>query len=440
MTAAGILLRWVFLHFLPQVTSDSQLYADIARNWLAHGIYGLTENGTAVPTCIRLPGYPAFLAAVFAVFGQQAFRAALWTQIVVDLATCFAMADLALRVTTSPRAAKAAFLLAALCPFLANYSAAALTETLTIFTVAVALDLAAWALNEPDARVMPWTACGLVVGTGILLRPDGGLLLAAIAAYLSALLMRRRGMLKALAIFVIVALLPLVPWTARNWHTLHVFRPLAPRYANNDQDFVAAGFNRWVKTWIADYVSTEEIYWNVPGDTLDVASLPTRAFDSPLQQTRTVQLFAEYNESHSIGPELDAKFSALAEERVRSAPLRYYVRLPLLRIADMWLRPRTELLPSDTRWWQFDDDPRGSVLAMGFGTLNFFYLLAAMAGFWRGGIKYAELFLLFVVVRSVFLGTLENPEPRYTLEMYPVIILGAAACIANWRGKLTFRA
>jgi len=32
-----------------------------------------------------------------------------------------------------------------------------------------------------------------------------------------------------------------------------------------------------------------------------------------------------------------------------------------------------------------------------------------------------------VVLRSVFLGTLENPEPRYTLECYPVLLLLASA-------------
>jgi hypothetical protein len=35
--------------------------------------------------------------------------------------------------------------------------------------------------------------------------------------------------------------------------------------------------------------------------------------------------------------------------------------------------------------------------------------------------------LLFVIVRSGFLGTLENPEPRYTLEIYPILIVFAAA-------------
>jgi len=35
--------------------------------------------------------------------------------------------------------------------------------------------------------------------------------------------------------------------------------------------------------------------------------------------------------------------------------------------------------------------------------------------------------LIFVVLRSLFLSTLENPEPRYTLECYPVVIVLAAA-------------
>jgi len=32
-----------------------------------------------------------------------------------------------------------------------------------------------------------------------------------------------------------------------------------------------------------------------------------------------------------------------------------------------------------------------------------------------------------VMLRSLFLGTLENPEPRYTLECYPALIVFAAA-------------
>jgi hypothetical protein len=35
----------------------------------------------------------------------------------------------------------------------------------------------------------------------------------------------------------------------------------------------------------------------------------------------------------------------------------------------------------------------------------------------------AGLFVSFFMLRSLFLGTLENPEPRYTLECYPVVIV-----------------
>ena len=53
-------------------------------------------------------------------------------QILADLAPCFVIADIARRTISGSRA-KAAFSLAALCPFLANYASTALTETFEIF-------------------------------------------------------------------------------------------------------------------------------------------------------------------------------------------------------------------------------------------------------------------------------------------------------------------
>ena len=447
---AALALRLVFVLHFPAVVNDSRLYADIAENWLGHGVYGITDSGQVMPTLSRLPGYPAFLAAVFALFGWSNFRAVLLIQVLFDLGTCFLMADLARRFV-SDHAAKAAFLLAALCPFLANYAAAALTETLEIFFTTLALDLAMRGIavflrdHESDSTSVPltWVGCGLSIGACVLLRPDGGILFGAIGACLFLLLMRRivvrwaiqsgsvppvLPVLRVGVILTISTFAPLVPWTLRNLHTMHRFQPLAPRYATESDERPMPGFNRWIKTWMADYTSVQEIYWRVPGDAIDFTRLPRRAFDSTGERQATEQLFADYNQDHEVTSELDARFAALAAARIQAAPLRYYAWLPAMRIADMWLRPRTELLPSDPRWWEFDDDPVWLTVSIVFGLINLAYVGAAAAGLLHSRDSLGVgLFLMFLLLRSLFLGTLENPEPRYTLECYPVVIVMAAA-------------
>ena len=442
---AALGLRLLLVVRFPGIVDDSRLYANIAENWLLHGIYGITNSGVITPTLSRLPGYPAFLAVLFGLFGDENYRAVLLVQVLIDLATCFVIADMARRLF-SPRAAQAAFLLAGLCPFLANYAAAALTETLEIFFTALALDLTFVGLrigktDTPCAHpIIVWLACGLSVGAAILLRPDGGILLAAIGGYLIWLLVRSlrigsesshlsfRTIFWAGVLVAVGAAAPLVPWTLRNLHTFHRFQPLAPRYANDSDEPVMTGFNRWVKTWTADYVSVQEIYWNVPGSDIDATKLPRRAFDSEAQRKQTTDLFSDYNRDHDMTPELDARFLTLADQRVRAAPLRYYVWLPFLRIADMWLRPRTELFPSDPRWWELNDDARWLTLSLVFGLVNLAYVTMAAAGLVRTREIFGiGLFVFFLLLRSVFLGTLENPEPRYTLECCPAVIVLASA-------------
>ena len=158
---SGLALRLLFLFAFPAITADSFIYGDIAKNWLRHGVYGVTDGGMVTPTYIRLPGYPAFLAVVFSIFGMEHYRAVLVIQILIDLASCFLIADMARRLF-SDRAAKVASLIAALCPFFANYAAAALTETLEIFCTTLALNFAIRELTgeTPDVSSAGWDHFG----------------------------------------------------------------------------------------------------------------------------------------------------------------------------------------------------------------------------------------------------------------------------------------
>jgi 4-amino-4-deoxy-L-arabinose transferase-like glycosyltransferase len=441
---AALALRLFFFAYTPSIVDDSHVYANIASTWLQHGIYGQPEGDRIVPTDSRLPGYPAFLAAMFWIFGVGNFRAVLLAQVLLDVVTCFVIADLARRTVSARWAGPVAFALAATCPFLANYAAAVLTESLEIFFTALALDCAVAGLErmgdsaKTGSGVLPfWVATGAAIAMCILLRPDGGIVLMAVGLYFGILLVRRssrkrvESIMVAGAIIAAVALAPLVPWTIRNLRTLHHFQPLAPRYATETDELAPIGFNRWAKTWIAEYVSVQEIYWNVPGDEIDVAKLPARALDEPPERSKTLDVIADYNKSQDLTPELDARFAELAAERIRAHPFRYYVVLPVLRILDMWLRPRTELLPPDPRWWEFNDERRESALAVGFGLLNLFYVVAAGVALLRkrAALRFIGLLGGFVLLRSLFLGTLENPEPRYTLECFPVLLVWAGACL-----------
>ena len=152
------------------------------------------------------------------------------------------------------------------------------------------------------------------------------------------------------------------------------------------------------------------------------------------QRQQTEQLITDYNEELSMTPDLDIRFAALAAERIRSHPLRYYVELPPLRMADMWLRPRTEWFEIETDWWNWDDQSNESAVAVALAALNLAFVMAALIGFFRLRFEGNALFWMavaFLLLRTLFLGSLENPEPRYTLEMFPVMI-ALAGCMV-WR-------
>jgi hypothetical protein len=431
--AAGTALRLWFIHAFPQIQGDSLLYADIARNWMTRGIYArtITHPGSLpaiVPTLVRLPGYPAFLALCFAVFGSQNYQAVLYLQLIIDLASCLLIAEFVRRVCGS-RAAMVALWLSVLCPFTANYVAMPLTETLSIFCVALGLCAFAAVLHRPHWGWM--VALAFAWSYAALLRPDGVLLG---VAFFPALIYYGRGSLglrrasRLAGVCAFAAILPFAAWTLRNWNTFHVLQPLAPRSAADPGEPQATGFQRWMKTWVADFTSTYEVWWNIPGDDIDSRSLPARALDT--QEPETLALIARYNHGDMLTPQIDDAFGALASQRIRVHPFRYFVTLPLLRLADMWLRPRVEMLNIELRWWQYSLHRAETRISYAYGALNLAYLVAALIGvfYWP---EFASAMVAYVVLRSMLLATIEAPEPRYTLECFPIIIAFASAAFTR---------
>ncbi|HXE07742.1 MAG TPA: glycosyltransferase family 39 protein [Acidobacteriaceae bacterium] len=437
LLAAGLGLRlWFVAHPMPH-DDDTDLYADLGQNLFHHGIYGTTDDNIIDPSLVRLPGYPIFLAVIFSVFGAGNYTAVLLVQAAFDLLGCWLIASF-VREQVSARAGMVAFALAALCPFTASYASTPLTESLSIFAVSLALWSTGRILRAQSEGRTDGAATAFAVAASamaMLLRPDGVLVLAAVVFAICWYSLRqgalRTGIRTALTC-ALLAIIPLVPWTIRNWHTFRVVQLLAPRRVNNPGEPVWYGFYRWMSTWSVEYVSTENVYWQVGTQPIDVRDLPSRAFDSSAQYAATARLLADYHAAGNIiTPALDARFSALAAERIRAHPLLCRVWVPLLRVTDMLLRPRTETLGQDAQWWSFAGTAGDRIETVLLGSLNVAIVVAGLIGLVRKRVPWPAFILAYILLRCATLSMMENSEPRYTLELLPLWIACAACAFSK---------
>ena len=440
--ALGLILRLVFIYFPRTIDWDTWDYLELGRNLLQHGIYGMGSVARVLPNLFRLPAYPIVLAVFNSLFGglpNGGWLVALFLfQTAADIAGGLLLAAFARRFL-SPRAAEIVLALAMLCPFTAAEAGTAMTESLSVFAVSLGIYAAGRAIaaeqtGSRDLRALLLAACAAALA--MLLRPDGAILPAALAIGLFYYTLRARGgnprlalrrALATTAVFSLAALLPIAVWTARNWIDFGVFQPLAPRYIADPGERPNVGIHIWLRTWSVEYLSTANVWWHVGEETIDPANLPPRAFDSPAQREQTLALIDEYNRVLTMTASLDQRFGTLGEERVHTHPIRYYLWLPALRIADQLFRPRTEEFQLDPDWWAWSTRPRQSTAALLIFLLNLACVAAAAWGFLCRRVPLAWMLGAYLLLRFALLATLEAPEPRYSIQCFPIFFLAAAA-------------
>jgi 4-amino-4-deoxy-L-arabinose transferase-like glycosyltransferase len=457
---------------------DGRVYSQIARNMIEQHVYSIESQAPYTPTLIRLPGYPLFIAAIYSIFGHGNNTAVRVVQAVLDTITCVLVAWVVFEWSRKRRAAMIALALAAVCPFTAIYVATILTEVPTNF-LAIAMILTATFAFKATTRkraITYWIVTGLIAGIAVFFRPDSGLFAAAIGLTLmlpalSGFRKFREATLYA-AVFSIAFCLVLVPWTIRNHRLFHVFQPLAPAHAEMPGEFVPRGYLLWVRTWLDDQRYVSPALWAMDTRQIHVEDFPARAFDSKEERDRVAALFEKYNhpdgdepeqaddqddsagdeeeepeeepepEEHpepadanvEMTPEIDAGFAQIGQERVARSPLRYYVKLPLKRAMTLWFDTHSQYYPFNGELLPLEDldhDIHQQYWLPLFAGLTGIYSLLGVIGGWllwrRNERRWLLLAALVIFLRLGFFATLENPEPRYTVELFPFLILLAGA-------------
>jgi hypothetical protein len=466
---------------------DGKVYALLAHNLVTAGVYSAEEAPPLTPTYVRVPGYPVFIAVCYRAFGDNNNTAVRSVQACLDTCTCGLVAALVLVWApgswSQPRRMRAALValgLAAACPFVAVYVTTILTETLATALGVLVLLIASLAVRRaggaadfdgvlpswlPSSRFL-WAAAGLLGGIMTLVRPESGLYVAAVGVLLLATSWRRVGSNSlglrewwwrvlicgfALSLGFAAAL---APWTIRNAIVFHTFQPLNPRSLSMPGEFVAWGYADWMRSWIDHPRYVGPVLFALDRDPISVDQIPARAFDSPDERDEVARLLRQYStpapdaEPDASGhmppsgmtPEIDAQFGTIARERAARYPVRQYLELPFKRAVMLWFDPHADYYPFAGflyPWAALDADHNQQFWLPLFTGLTWLWTIAAWIGtfvLWRHREcrKWLLLLALTILPRLMLLSWMENPEPRYTMEFFPLLTALAGYAFA-WR-------
>jgi hypothetical protein len=157
-------------------------------------------------------------------------------------------------------------------------------------------------------------------------------------------------------------------------------------------------------------------------------------------------LTPEPEQSPEMTPAIDVAFGQIARERIARRPLRYYLWLPLKRMWSAWVGPHSDYYPFAGELFPLDDldhTTHQHIWLPLFTGLVCLYSLLGIAGgwfLWRARAfearRWLLLAVLFVALRLAFFSSMENPEPRYTVEIFPLLAVLGGIAIARF---LSFR-
>ena len=201
---------------IEQVWSDQGGYQQLGAAMARSGEFTrFPDSPTFIPEVIRTPGYPAFVAMIYRVFGQHTLPVAI-AQAIVFLLICLLVYAVARRIA-GERTATVAAIMTALFPPLPYYGALVLTEVWTTFVLMGAILVCLRAIQS--GRTRDFVIAGVLFSATTLVRPAFILLPFGLAVAMPVLVRseRNRRRIGQWAALALAAALTMVPWFTYNY-------------------------------------------------------------------------------------------------------------------------------------------------------------------------------------------------------------------------------
>jgi 4-amino-4-deoxy-L-arabinose transferase-like glycosyltransferase len=421
----AFVLRVAFILAMPQapIGGDAAEYDAIAMNLAAGHGFGIVPD---VPTPIRAPFYPMFLALLYAVFGHS-YLIVLLMQAALGAVTCAAVYGVA-RPVWGTSIARGAALATALYPALIAYCGYVLSETLFTLLFVLSTLLLIKMLYE-NGRVLNAIAGGVLMGLATLTRPATMLFPAFLAAALIGwqaikidrhdLKTRGKAGLKrtalAVCLFAAASYLTIVPWTLRNYLTFHKVIPVA----------TGGGFGTWATAYAVRY----QVSWT------DAIEASHRRVAGWMGEPKSVA------NGYHPRVQLDEELLVEAKEMLRGNYVRY-AGLMAARLPRFWVTSHSSLFGIARPYGEYRAEGAYAAIVgreMLFALQTVVVFLAVM------GIVIAlrdrrDMFL-FGAILFYFCGHIAlDPLPRYHVPVLPyafMFAIYAASRIISRKGNLS---
>ncbi len=431
--ALSLVLRVGFLLFLnpfswAEDTYPAHMHVDgFEYHTLAKGIYmgvraqeGFLEAVSSNVTHLRTPLYPAFLAALYLLFGMEAW-AVYSAQILFDACTVALIYAITSKVTSARHAPAAAAAIYAAAPVAIIYSMSFLSETLYTMVLASSV-LAVLMSREGGWRPMHALPAGFLFGLSTLVKPMSLYLPAFAALYvaLSACSAPKRRAVYALLLLGSYAL-TISPWQMRN---LSVYG----HYSLSSVDgYNICNFNAAAVEWLAYNASSY------------AAVLPLLPREHPMcpSQADAVNPFVLAGEQRAVGLDYMIRHPATTVIAQAKGVVELFIRLP------SWTAPRL--------WWVYrltfmsyglkaaDYMPAFNVAIVSAAMAVNVLALAGVTLLARKGVYLPGIWLIILCLAYLanVIGMLGSTEiDRYAIPLLPYLSVFAGAGAAWIYSKL----
>jgi 4-amino-4-deoxy-L-arabinose transferase-like glycosyltransferase len=424
------------------VWTDQGGYHRLAAGILETGSFTrYSDSPDYVPEVLRTPGYPAFVAAVYLVFGSGNHMAVAVVQAFVFAALCLLAYAIGTRLRApryggQERVGLIAALMTALFPPLPYFGALVLTELWTAFVATAAMLMCLRAAQQQQRR--DFIFAGVLLSATTLVRPAFFLLPFFLATAVPILVrqQRSRRALTGWGVLAAAAVVTMLPWFGYNYVYLGQFT-LSP----------AGGIGRglWEGSWQGRWAGRlQSELTELATGIADRDELDRRVRERAAQANEPAGPMLQYvHEWRDIRAIWDTPTDPFERIRARVAADGEYLRVAMLHIREDPIgHVRRRLTRGLFSLWAAEVPIRYSLinslptwLVYGIWLVQVALLaLAAWGAVWlarhQRWLEAVMLTLPLIYVTGVHLPLL--CEARQSLPVKPLVIVLAATCISNW--------